>query len=201
MMREFNLTNGIKTCIKRNANTPRVAFSMNFSIVNPEHYPGQYLLMNRLLLKGTQKYSSEELSTVLDENAIDLYTEMKYDYLRFRFVALNEDFELALSILSDIVEVFLPVVDNLENALKIETQDVEYKKGIELVLKQFKEVLSSKGIEEIKTVGETFDPELHEAVSSIQDSNLGEKEIAQEYRKGYKIGSRVIRHSMVVVAN
>ena len=49
--------------------------------------------------------------------------------------------------------------------------------------------------------GETFDPELHEAVSSIQDENLGEKEIAQEYRKGYKIGNRVIRHSMVVVAN
>ena len=48
---------------------------------------------------------------------------------------------------------------------------------------------------------ETFDPELHEAVSSIQDENLGEKEIAQEYRKGYKIGSKVIRHSMVVVAN
>ena len=52
-----------------------------------------------------------------------------------------------------------------------------------------------------KHFGETFDPELHEAVGSIQDENLGEKEIAQEYRKGYKIGSRVIRHSMVVVAN
>ena len=95
----------------------------------------------------------------------------------------------------------MPVVDNLENAVKIDTQDEEYKKGIELVLKQLKDVLSSKGVEEIKTVGETFDPELHEAVSSIQDSNLGEKEIAEEYRKGYKIGSKVIRHSMVVVAN
>ncbi|MBE7711668.1 MAG: insulinase family protein [Cyanobacteria bacterium SIG31] len=104
MMRELNLTNGIKTCIKKNANTPRVALSMNFSIARPEEYPGQYLLMNRLLLKGTKKYSSEELSAILDENAIDLYTEMKYDYLRFRFVALNEDFECALSILSDIIQ-------------------------------------------------------------------------------------------------
>ena len=85
--------------------------------------------------------------------------------------------------------------------MKVETQDEEYKKGIELVLKQFQEVLVSKGVVEIKAVGETFDPELHEAVSSIQDENLGEKEIAQEYRKGYKIGNRVIRHSMVVVAN
>lgn len=103
-MREINLTNGIRTCIKRNLNTPRTAFSMNFSIVNPEKNAGQYLLMNRLLMKGTQKYSSEELSAVLDENAIELCTEMKYDYLRFRFVALNEDFEFALSILSDIVQ-------------------------------------------------------------------------------------------------
>ena len=102
-MREIKLKNGINVCIKTNSDTPRIALSMNFSIVNPEKYAGQYLLMNRLLLKGTQRYSSEELSTILDENAIELYTEMKYDYLRFRFVALNEDFELALSILADIV--------------------------------------------------------------------------------------------------
>ncbi len=105
------------------------------------------------------------------------------------------------SILSDVVEIILPVLDNLENAAKVETKDENYKQGVELVLKQFKDVLKSKGIEEIKTEGETFDPELHEAVSSIQDENLGEKEIAQEYRKGYKLGNKVIRHSMVVVAN
>ena len=85
--------------------------------------------------------------------------------------------------------------------LKKQSQKVRYSAKILLVLKQFRDVLSSKGIEEIKTVGETFDPELHEAVSSIQDENLGVQEIAQEYRKGYKIGNRVIRHSMVVVAN
>ena len=103
-MREFDLNNGIKACLKINKNTPRVALSVNFSIVNPEKNAGEYLLMNRLLLKGTQKYSSEELSSILDENAIDLFTEMKYDYLRFRFVALNEDFELALSILAEIIQ-------------------------------------------------------------------------------------------------
>jgi predicted Zn-dependent peptidase len=102
-MRELILNNGISTCIKVNANTPRIALSLNFSIVEPEKYAGEYLLMNRLLLKGTKKYSSEELSSILDENAIELYTEMKYDYLRYRFIALNEDFETALSILSDII--------------------------------------------------------------------------------------------------
>ena len=57
------------------------------------------------------------------------------------------------------------------------------------------------GIETIETVGKTFDPELHEAVSSVQDESLGEKEIKAEFRKGYKIGTKVIRHSMVSVAN
>lgn len=102
-MREFELINGINTNLKQNKNTPRIALSLNFSIDKPEKFAGEYLLMNRLLLKGTKNYTSEELATVLDENAIDLYTEMKYDYLRFRFVALNEDFELALSILEDII--------------------------------------------------------------------------------------------------
>ena len=105
------------------------------------------------------------------------------------------------SLIADIVSGFLPIIDNLEKAVEAETKDEEYKKGIELVLKQFKDVLASKGVKEIPTVGKTFDPELHEAVSSIVDENLGEKEIAQEYRKGYMIGNKVIRHSMVIVAN
>lgn len=103
-MREFKLNNGIGACLKKNINTPRVAICLNLSINKPEKHAGEYLLMSRLLLKGTQKYSSEELSAILDENAIDLCTEMKYDYLRFRFAALNEDFELAISVLADIIK-------------------------------------------------------------------------------------------------
>ena len=70
-----------------------------------------------------------------------------------------------------------------------------------MVLKQFKDVLKSNGITEIETIGKTFDPELHEAVSSVEDSELGMQEIKEEYRKGYMIGNKVIRHSLVVVAN
>ena len=129
------------------------------------------------------------------------YKRILAEFENFKKRSIKEREGLYNSILSDVVEVILPVLDNLENAAKVETKDEEYKKGVELVLKQLKDVLQAKGIEEIKTVGETFDPELHEAVSSIQDENLGTQEIAQEYRKGYKIGNRVIRHSMVVVAN
>ena len=131
----------------------------------------------------------------------DHYKRILAEFDNYKKRSQKEKESLYSSVLSDVIEVMVPVVDNLENALKAETQDENYKQGIELVLKQFKDVLKSKGVEEIETVGKTFDPELHEAVSSIQDENLGEKEIAQEYRKGYKIGNRVIRHSMVVVAN
>lgn len=105
------------------------------------------------------------------------------------------------SLLADIVSSFLPVIDNLEKAAEAKTDDENYKQGLELVLKQFKDVLVKFGVEEIKTVGETFDPEVHEAVSSVQDETKGEKEIVQEFRKGYKVGTKVIRHSMVIVAN
>lgn len=151
--------------------------------------------------------------TTNSENCKDVVPKQDFEELEDRYKRILAEFEnfkkrsgkeregLYNSILSDVVEVILPVLDNLENAAKVQTGDEEYKKGIELVLKQFQDVLKSKGVEEIKTVGETFDPELHEAVSSIQDDTKGEKEIVQEYRKGYKIGSRVVRHSMVVVAN
>ena len=131
----------------------------------------------------------------------DRYKRLLAEFENYKKRSGKERETLYNSILSDIVEVFLPIVDNLENALKIETQDEEYKKGIELIVKQFREILKAKGVEEIPSIGETFDPSLHEAVSSIQDPEKKAQEIVQEYRKGYKIGSKVIRHSMVVVAN
>ena len=131
----------------------------------------------------------------------DRYKRILAEFENYKKRSGKERETLYNSILSDIVEVFLPIVDNLENAVKAETQDEEYRKGVELVLKQFKDILKAKGIEEIPAIGETFDPSLHEAVSSIQDPEKNAQEIVQEYRKGYKIGHKVIRHSMVVVAN
>ena len=160
--------------------------------------------------KNTGEIENEEVN---ENKEKVLHSNEEYDELNDRYKRVLAEFEnykkrsskeretLYNSILGDIVETFLPIVDNLENALKVETQDAEYKKGVELVLKQFKDILKAKGVEEIPALGETFDPSLHEAVSSVQDPDKNAKEIVQEYRKGYKIGSRVIRHSMVVVAN
>ena len=102
-MREFRLKNNVSVCVKQNKNTPRAALTLNISIIKPEKFAGEYSIMNRLLLKGTKSYSSEELAALLDENAIDISCEMKSDYLRIRFVCLNEDFEKALSIMQDII--------------------------------------------------------------------------------------------------
>ena len=131
-----------------------------------------------------------QVASTETEEPKDMVPKQDYDELDDRYKRILAEFEnfkkrsgkeregLYNSILSDVVEGILPVLDNLENAMKVETQDEEYKKGIELVIKQFQEFLTSKGVEEIKAIGETFDPELHEAVSSIQDESLGEKEIA-----------------------
>lgn len=147
--------------------------------------------------------STDELSKTKQEleETTDRLKRIMAEFENYKKRSSKEREMLYNSLLSDIVSSLLPVIDNLEKASEAETEDENYKQGIELVLKQFKDVLTKFGVEEIKTVGETFDPEVHEAVSSIQDETKGEKEIVQEFRKGYKIGTKVIRHSMVIVAN
>ena len=104
-------------------------------------------------------------------------------------------------ITAEVVTTMLPIMDNLEKALAAETQDTGYKEGIAMVAKQFSTALNSLGLEEIETVGKRFNPEFHDAVSHIDDPSKGEQEIVQECRKGYKIRDKVVRHSMVIVAN
>ena len=142
----------------------------------------------------------EKLNQELDELK-DRHTRLIAEFDNLKKRSAKERENLYNSVVVDIITPLLPVIDNLEKAVEQQTADEEYKKGIELVLKQFKDVLSARGVTEIETVGKTFDPELHEAVSSVQDASKGEKEIVQEYRKGYMIGNKVIRHSMVIVAN
>ena len=150
-----------------------------------------------------EKELNEKLSKTKDEldDIKDRHTRLIAEFDNLKKRSAKEREGLYNSIIADIISSFLPVLDNLEKAAQAETKDEEYKKGIELVLKQFKDVLSANGVKEIEAIGQPFDPELHEAVSMIQDEQLGEKIVASEYRKGYKIGNKVIRHSMVVVAN
>ena len=151
-----------------------------------------------------QKIQNEELSELqkkqieLDE-LDDRYKRVFAEFENYKKRTQKEKDSLYNVLLGDIVTKILPLIDNLEMAANAECKDESYKQGIELVEKQFKDFLVKNRIEEIPTIGETFDPSVHEAVSSIQDDTKEPGEIVQEYRKGYKIGSKVLRHAMVVV--
>lgn len=149
---------------------------------------------------NTLKEELESKNKELEEKD-DRLKRLMAEFDNYKKRSQKERENLYNSLLSDIIQKILPVIDNLEKASSVETQDENYKQGVEMCLKQFKDVLSSNGVSEIEAIGKTFNPELHEAISSVVDENLGEKEIKEEYRKGYKIGDKVIRHSLVVVAN
>lgn len=104
-MREIkDLKNGTQFLYKQSPNTPRTAFCFNLSLNQEEAIPGLYVVMTRLFLQGTKTRSAEQLAQELDEYAIELSCELKSDYLSFKFVCLNEDFEKALELLTDIVK-------------------------------------------------------------------------------------------------
>jgi len=115
----------------------------------------------------------------------------------------REKESLYLDAVADVVAAFLPVADNLDRALKAasESSDQPLKEGVELVHKQMRDVLKKLEVEEIKSVGEKFNPDLHNAVMHVTDDSVGENVIVEEFQKGYMVRDRVIRYSMVKVAN
>ena len=135
------------------------------------------------------------------EEKEDRIKRLMAEFENFKKRSDKERTNLYNSVMGDVIISLLPVIDNLEKASNAECKDEQYKNGIQMVLNQFKDVLKANGVKEIEAVGKKFDPSLHEAVSLVQDNDLGEKEIKEEFRKGYMIGDRVLRHSLVVVAN
>lgn len=129
------------------------------------------------------------------------YLRLAAEYDNYRKRAVRERETLFSDVRADTVSKFLPVYDNLCRALAQETADEAYKRGVEMTCDQLCEVFKSLGVTEIEAVGKTFDPELHNAVMHIDDENYGENEIVAEFQKGFKIGEKVIRFSMVQVAN
>ncbi len=100
----FSLKNNIEVLYKRNKNTPRVALCFNLSLNDPVPNPGDYSLMTRLFMQGTKNRTAEQLAEELDRYAIEFTSELKLDYLKLKFVCLNEDFDKALEIFEDIIK-------------------------------------------------------------------------------------------------
>ena len=102
---------------------------------------------------------------------------------------------------ADAVAKMLPVYDNLERALKQETEDTAYKKGVELTMSELIKIFNTLGVEIFGEVGDEFDPNLHNAVMHIENEELPENSLAAVFQKGFKIGDKVVRFAMVQVAN
>ena len=142
----------------------------------------------------------DKLNAELAESK-DKYLRLMAEYDNFRKRSAKERLELSAAVKGDTVADILPVLDNFERALNTETEDEAYKQGIEMIFKQFTDALTKLGIEPIDPVGEVFDPNIANAVNQIEDPELGENVVAQVFQKGYRIGDKVIRYAMVVVAN
>ena len=102
---------------------------------------------------------------------------------------------------ADAVEKLLPVYDNLERALNQPTEDEAYKKGVEMTMTQLVGIFTGLGVEIFGNPGDTFDPNLHNAVMHTEDESLGENVISQVFQKGFKLGEKIVRFAMVQVAN
>jgi len=144
--------------------------------------------------------TKDPLQEQLDQQQ-DRFLRLAAEYDNYRKRTAKEKESLWADAKADTVQAFLPVYDNLERALKQETADEAYKKGVEMTMNQLKEVFAKLGVTEIEAQGKPFDPNLHNAVMHIEDENLGENTVAQVFQAGFMLGDKVIRFAMVQVAN
>ena len=158
--------------------------------------------------KKKAKKAEAELQKKLEEKNAELaeekdkYTRLFAEYDNFRKRTAKEKEGIYADAYIDALSQILPVLDNLERAAAFENADAEaLRKGLELTLKSFSETLEKMGVKEIEALGKTFDPNLHNAVMHVDDESLCESEVAEVFAKGYVRGDKVLRHSMVKVAN
>lgn len=148
------------------------------------------------LEEQNQKATNDEINELNDR-----YKRLFAEFENYKKRTQKESLTKRAEITAEVVTEVLPIVDNLEKAVEVKIENDSYQEGIKLILKQLYDVLKKFGMEEIETVGTTFDPALHDAVQHVEDQEKGSGEIVKEYRKGYRIGTKVVRHAMVVVAN
>lgn len=143
-----------------------------------------------------------ELKELKEENEAlkDKLLRTVAEYDNFRKRTIKEKENIYTEACADVLKEMLPVLDNLERAVAVDGSVEDLKKGLEMTINQFIGALNKLGVEEIAADGD-FDPNLHNAVMHIEDTNLGANQVAEVFQKGYKKGDKVLRYSMVKVAN
>ena len=147
--------------------------------------------------EGAEAPGAEQLLA----EAADKYLRLAAEYDNYRKRTAKEKESIWSEAKAQTVAAFLPVFDNLERALKQETSDEAYKKGVEMTMKGLQDALTGLGVELIPALGETFDPNRHNAVMHVDDGEAGENTIVEVFQQGFICGEKVIRFSMVKVAN
>lgn len=151
--------------------------------------------------KKSKKSEEIEKLTAELEKTKDLLTRTAAEFDNYKKRTQKERLMVAEYSKSEVVKQLLPVFDNIDRAGNGSLENADYIKGVEMIIKQFCALPEKLSIVETAKVGDTFDPNLHEAVMHIEDENLGENVIAEVLQKGYKTGDTVIRVAMVKVAN
>lgn len=131
----------------------------------------------------------------------DSYLRLAAEFDNFRKRTVKEKEASYGNGKADAVVKLLPIYDNLERALNQPTEDAAYKKGVELTMNELVKIFTGLGVEIFGAPGDSFDPNLHNAVMHTEDESLGENVIAQVFQKGFKVGDKVVRFAMVQVAN
>ncbi|MCQ2968818.1 MAG: nucleotide exchange factor GrpE [Clostridium sp.] len=167
--------------------------------VNEEATEAESNEENDLALVKKLKEENDKLSKEV-EVFKDRLLRVTAEYENFRKRTAKEKEGIYADACTDVLKEVIPTVDNLERALAVDGSVEDLKKGIEMTIKGFQTSLEKLGVEEI-SVEEGFDPNLHQAVMHVQDENLDKNVVAEVFLKGYKKGDKVIRYSMVKVAN
>lgn len=151
--------------------------------------------------EAVQEQTEEEKLTAELAETKDKYLRLMAEYDNYRKRTAKQMIEMSATVKGDTIAQLLPIYDNFERAANAESSDETYKSGVEMIFNQLTEAIKKLGVEIIDPTGQPFDPNIANAVSQIEDPELGENTVAQTFQKGYKIGDRVIRYAMVVVAN
>ncbi len=150
--------------------------------------------------KESKPSEAEKLAAELAQEH-DKYLRLYAEYDNYRKRSQKEREALYSDVKAGTIKELLPVYDNLARALKQGTEDAAFYKGVEMIMNQLMEILSKMGVSPIEAVGQPFDPAKHNAVMHVDDPELGESIVADEFEKGFIMGDKVIRFSVVKVAN
>lgn len=141
----------------------------------------------------------DEIEAALEETK-DKYLRLMAEYDNYRKRTAKEKTETYNNAVSNSVTEILPVIDTFEMALKTECSDENFKTGVEKIYNMFRKSLEKLGVTEIEALGKEFDPNLHNAIKQVEETDYAENYVCEVFQKGYRLGNKVIRHSMVAVA-